>query len=341
MAATTAGPAGFALVLALATSARAAPARTAERLVAVVLVSGASGDAELAERVKGQTSDLELALVVEQRAPGATGPGPSLGEAAAIAAPSGARVVIWFERNASSWLVHIAEPGEDREFVRRVAARGDLASSATAEGVALVVRGALRALAAGGTIGVAEPPGAPRSWRRGFAAIGWRGVTYGGPTMHHGVSASAGLAAGRWRGDLSTGFYPAVELGRESATIRLERWSFAAGLGVDLGSVAEGAGWRAGLAIEAGTTRFERVTTSVSEPLLATPPETTWSPTASARARLARRIAGRAWLELAVGSEFVLRVPEFGVDSGSSFDVQTRLHPVEPFGALGLVIDLG
>ena len=31
-------------------------------------------------------------------------------------------------------------------------------------------------------------------------------------------------------------------------------------------------------------------------------------------------------------------MPEFGVDSGGSFDVQTRLRPVEPFGALGLVI---
>src|SRR6266545_4458240 len=347
MAGRTSGATALALVPALAVGASADPARADERLVAVVLVSDdTSGDAELAERVEGQTSDLEVALLVERRPTVATRSGPSLGEAAAIAARTGGRVVIWFEQEASSWLVHVSEPAEDLEFVRRVAARGDLASSATAEGVALVVRGALRALAAGGTIGVAEPVVAlsqpTRSGRRGFAAIGWRGVTSGGPTIHHGVAARAGLAAGHWHADLSTGFYPAVELGRESATIELERWSFAVGLGFDLvaprsTTTADIGGWRLGISIEARATRFERVTTNASDPLMATPPETTWSPTAAARARLARRLTGRVWLELGAGSEFVLRAPEFGVDSGGSFAVQTRLRPVEPFVALGLV----
>lgn len=335
-----AGRTTAALALALAVSAPAAPARAADRLVAVVLVTG-DGDAELARRVEGQTSDLELALVVERRAPGSRA-GPGLGEAAAIAGRTGARVVIWFERDASSWLVHIAEPAEDREFVRRVAARGDLASSANAEGVALVVRGALQALAAGGTIGVEGGP-VERSSRRGFAAIGWRGVAAGEPAIHHGVAASAGVTAGRWHGDIATGFYPAVALGDPSATIEVQRLSFAAGIGVDLGSApqADGAGWRAGFAIDAGATRFERVTISASGTLMPTPPETTWSPTASGRARLARRLGGRAWLELAVGAELLLRVPEFGIASGGSFAVQARLRPVEPFGALGLVIDFG
>jgi len=251
-------------------------------------------------------------------------------------------VVVWFERDESSWLVHIAEPAEDREFVRRVAAQGEMASSATAEGVALVVRGALQALAAGGAIGVAEPA-VPVESRRGFAAIGWRGVTAGGPAIHHGVAARAGLHAGRWRGDLSTGFYPAIALDDPAATIELERWSFAAGIGIELGAspAADGVGWRAGFALDAGATRFARVTTSAAGGLSGTPPETIWSPTASGRARLARRLVGRAWLELAVGAELLLRAPEFQVATGDSFATHTRLRPVEPFGALGLVIDLG
>jgi len=321
----------------------------ARPLIAVVLVND-DGEAELAGRVEGQTSDLELSLVVERRAPAAAG--PDLAEATAIAGRHGARVVVWFHRDASSWLVHIAEPSEDREFVRRVAvaSQGDLASSATAEGVALVVRGALQALAAGGTIGVAEPVAATSarappegSGRRGFAAVGWRAVSAGGPSIHHGVAARAGLAAGRWHGDITTGFYPGVAIDDESATIELERWSFAAGVGVELGSApgTDGAGWRAGFALDAGATRFARVTTSAEGSLNATPPEITWSPSASGRARLARRLAGRAWLELAVGAELLLRAPEFGVLTGETFVIHTRLRPVEPFGALGLVIDFG
>jgi hypothetical protein len=332
-----AGRTSVAIAVALATCAPVT-ARAAGRLVAVVVVAG-EADRELASRVEGQTSDLALSLVIERRAPGAA-TALAFGEAAAIAERHGARVVIWFERHLGSWLVHVAEPGEDREFVRRVVARGDLASSATAEGVALVVRGALRALAAGGTIGVAEPE-ASGPGRRGFAAIGWRGVNGGGPAIHHGVSARVGLGAGRWHGDLATGYHPGVRIDDERATIAVERWSFTAGLGVELGSAREGAGWRAGFAIDAGATRFERVTISASGTLDATPPATTWSPTASGRARLARRIAGRAWLELAVGAEVLLRAPEFGVVAGGSFAVHTRLRPIEPFGLLGLLIDLG
>jgi hypothetical protein len=324
----------LALVLTVLAGRAAAQARP---LIAVLLVND-DGEAELAGRVEGQTSDLELSLVVERRAAGGA---PDLARATAIASRHGARVVVWFQRDSSSWLVHIAEPSEDREFVRRVAvaSEGDLASSATAEGVALIVRGALQALAAGGSIGVAEPlPATPGDGRRGFAAIGWRAVSAGGPSIHHGVAARAGLASGRWHGDITTGFYPAVAIDDQSATIELERWSFAAGLGVEL---APGTAWRAGFALDAGATRFARVTTSAEGAFDPTPPEITWSPSGSGRARLARRLAGRAWLELAIGAELLLRAPEYGVRSGGSFVIHPRLRPVEPFGALGLVIDFG
>ncbi|HTE52559.1 MAG TPA: hypothetical protein VK698_17025 [Kofleriaceae bacterium] len=327
----------IALVLAIGAPATA----RAERLLAVVLVS-ADADAELAGRVEGQTSDLDVALVIERRPAGATG-SPALGEATAAARRRGARVVVWFERDAASWLVHVAEPDEEREFVRRVAARGDLASSATAEGVALVVRGALRALAAGGTIGVAEPSPSVDEVRRGFAGLGWRAVSAGGPLLHHGVSARAGVRAGRWHGVLTTSYSPAVSIEQAGATIELERWSFAGGVGVELGTAPTSGEtrWRLGFAVDGGATRFERVTTSASGTLNATPPGSIWSPTVSGRAQLARRLGGRVWLELAVGAEVLLRAPEFGVASGSTFSVHTRLRPIEPLGALGLVIDLG
>lgn len=331
------------MAFALAIGLPPALARAAERLVAVVLVSG-DDDGELAGRVEGQTSDLDLQLVIERRARDASGaPQPAPGDAAAIAGRLGARVVIWFERDASSWRVHIAEPAEDREFVRRVAARGDLASSATAEGVALVVRGALRALAAGGTIGVAEPLPPGPSEQLGFALIGWRGVTGGGPTVHQGALVRAGLRLGRWHGDLAAGYHPSVSLDKSNATIELERWSFSVGFGVELGAAPrpEGASWRGGFALDLGATRFVRVTVSASDPLIGTPPEETWSPTGSARVRLGRRLMGRVWLEMAVGAELLLRPPEFGVASGNEFEIHTRVRPIQPFGTLALMIDLG
>jgi hypothetical protein len=168
-------------------------------------------------------------------------------------------------------------------------------------------------------------------------------VSSGGPSIHHGVAARAGFASGRWRGALGTGYYPAVAIENASATIELERWAFAASVGVELGASpgAAGAGWRAGFALDAGATRFARVTTSASGTFNPTPPDTTWSPMAAGRAHLARRLGGRAWLEVTVGAEVLLRAPEFGVTNGDSFVVHTELRPIEPFGALGLLIDFG
>lgn len=308
-------------------------AALAERLVAVVLVADAA-DREVASRVEGQTSDLDVELVVAAR------PASSVIDPAVTARGRGARVVVWFERGASSWLVHVAEPAEDRELVRRVAARGEMAGSATAEGVALVVRGALRALAEGGSIGVEASADAVR---RGFAALGWRVVAAGGPPVHHGVGARAGVRAGRWHGAVSTAFFPAVSLDEAAATIEVERWSLAAGVGLELGAEPGSASrrWRLGLALDGGAARFERVTTRAEGLLSPTPPESIWSPTVSGRGQLARRLGGRVWLELTVGAEVLLRAPEFGVASGSTFSVHTRLRPIEPLGALGLLIDLG
>jgi hypothetical protein len=308
-------------------------AARAERLVAVVLVADAA-DREVAGRVEGQTSDLDVELVVAAR------PATPVIDPAAAARGRGARVVVWFERDASSWLVHVAEPAEDRELVRRVAARGELAGSANAEGVALVVRGALRALAEGGSIGVAASADAVR---RGFAALGWRAVAAGGPPVHHGVGARAGVRAGRWHGVVSTALFPAVSLEEPGATIEVERWSLAAGVGLELGDEPGSASrrWRLGLALDAGAARFERVTTRAEGLLSPTPPESIWSPTVSGRGQVARRLGDRVWLELTVGAEVLLRAPEFGVASGSVFSVHTRLRPIEPLGALGLLIDLG
>jgi hypothetical protein len=141
---------------------------------------------------------------------------------------------------------------------------------------------------------------------------------------------------------VSTGFFPAVAIEEATATIEVERWSLAGGLGVELGSPASpDSRWRIGLAVEGGAARFERVTTRAEGLLSPTPPEATWSPTVSGRGQVGRRLGGRVWLELSVGAEVLLRAPEFGVASGGGFSVHTRLRPIGPSGALGLLIDLG
>ncbi|HEY2407583.1 MAG TPA: hypothetical protein VGI10_16355 [Polyangiaceae bacterium] len=110
-----------------------------------------SDDLALVERIRGQVSDLDLALVVQESSPTLQ---HSTTDPHAFA-------FVWFTRNDSSSdhiVVHAAaaQSGASHELVREVGdgtmtPRGEL-GSATLEAAALVVREALRELAA------TEPP---------------------------------------------------------------------------------------------------------------------------------------------------------------------------------------
>ena len=154
-----------ALALAAAFSTPAAaqdvPLRVAVRVASPI-------DTALLERTTGQTSDLDVELL-----PQPTGPlEPSLAEqlvtARSLADTAGADVVVWFgaapqDAGPGAVLVHVADTRSGRVLARVVAGNADAGTdavapdSATTEQAALVVRSTLRALAAGGTIGVEAP----------------------------------------------------------------------------------------------------------------------------------------------------------------------------------------
>jgi hypothetical protein len=277
--------------------------------------------------------------------------------------------VVWFRRDGDAWIVYVAEPEADRLLVRRIPTDGGrMAGSTAAEAAALVVRTALRALAAGGTIGVdapepappppapvvvaAPPPDSDRAMRplRAFGGVAGRSVVDGASDLGHpGVAARIGAAGGRWRVATAGAFHPPIAHERPEATIEVARFDLGVSLGVDLAGAAHDGDhdgdhdrsrrWRATAELGLGVARYGRRTTVAADPLLATPSTTSWAALASPAVRVARRITASAWIELAVGIDFIGNAPEFGVASGDMFTVHTTLWPAEPHAGLGLVID--
>ncbi len=259
--------------------------------------------------------------------------------------------MVWFQPDGAAWTVHVAEPGAGRLLSRRVDAQGDLAGSASAEAVALVVRAALAAIAEGGSIGVepaapavdaaveAQPPMAPRTTRRTYAALGWSGIAGGvGPAVQHGVSGRLGAVAGGWRAGVTLAAHPAITVDEPGATMELSRGALGVLVARDV--VHAGGGWALSLELGASATRFARVTTSADAPRMPTPPAVTWAPTVSASLRAARRIAGGTWLELSAGVDALLRVPAFALAAPGGLDTYAKMAPVQPQASLGLVLDL-
>ncbi len=119
-------------------------------------------DRLLLDRVRGQTSDLNVLLLTDSRKPIEPTLPEQLDTARKLSEEQHARLVVWFEHDREVVTVFVAEPAAGRVLVRRITpSEGRLAGSAQQESAALVVRSAMRALAAGGEIGVSEQEAAP------------------------------------------------------------------------------------------------------------------------------------------------------------------------------------
>jgi hypothetical protein len=153
-------------LLALLLASRGAAEEKTRNLPAVVRIADPD-DRPLLERVRGQTNDLDVTLLTDSETPLESSLGAQLESARALAESYQARVVVWFVRDERALTVFVSEPKAGRVLVRRLERSSEqLAYSAQHEAAALVVRTAMRALAHGGEIGVAEkeiapPPPAP------------------------------------------------------------------------------------------------------------------------------------------------------------------------------------
>jgi hypothetical protein len=329
-----------------ATVARGATPTLDERLRVVVWVVTADDNA-LVERVRGQLSDLDLALEVHH------GEAP-LDASSARENFSGSKVlaVVWFQRpapDADRVVVHAHEVATQRTSVREI---GDALptpdgalSSATLEATALVVREAVRAMAmrdaapppepVAATPPPPEPPPSQRTARVSFRAdFAWIAVFDGAEDgARHGPR--LGLDA-RYQA-FELGLFAGTTLPTEDedayGVIRLRRHVFGAHPGYawrNRDGLALGVGLRAGIVLYARSTENPKANVtptsgSVSPSLLVGPElRLGWSPA-----------SGPIELALSAGLDFVPSAPVIGYDVGGTFEPAQTIHRLQPVVGLG------
>lgn len=128
----------------------------AEPLRTVVRLAD-SADRLLLERIRGQTSDLDVRLLSVEQSPLEPLFTDQLATARALAEERAADVAIWFVRANQALSLIVADLRVERVLVRALAGgEGTLALSAQDEAGALVVRSALKASLSGAALGAPE-----------------------------------------------------------------------------------------------------------------------------------------------------------------------------------------
>lgn len=219
---------------------------------------------------------------------------------------------------------------------------GLAARSATAEATALVVRSALRALAAGAPIGVptrslviAEEAPAPSPALRWHLAAHWQAAADGAQRLgHHGASVRVGLGRGAWQVHATVATHPAATLVDERARLRVARH----GAGLGLAWLGHAAALRLGAALDVGALLYTRTTTPVAPGVVAAAPAylpaLAISPGVHVRVPLGARALS---LELAFAADVRVGAPEFVYRRACAAERHTRLWPVQPRASLGLL----
>lgn len=320
-----------------------APAPTPAPMRTIVRIGGPTGD-EIWSRIRGQTIDLDVALVrvADAAEPALSG---QLDAATRLARAHRARVVVWLRPlpDQPGLAVHVVEPAADRLFVRRVPQRepGLAARSATIEAAALVVRSALRALAAGTPIGVSartlvaaeERAHAPPS--RWHLAARWQAALDGARRAgHHGLAARVGFGRGSWQAHATLATHPRVTIADERAALRVARHDATVGMSW---------GWRAGglriaAALDAGVAVYTRATDPLDDGVAAAAPSLVPALCIRPGARVHLPVlAAGLFVELEAAADVLLGAPEFVYQRDGLLEPHTRLWPVQPRASLGLM----
>jgi hypothetical protein len=301
-------------------------------------------DATLVERLRGQLADLdEVALSIDDG--GATEPTLEAQLAAAehIASARDARVVVWFIARGRALEVAIATPADHRLFVREIPPAGE---SAMAEAAAIAVRGAVKSIALGGTIGVEVPAAAPvppapaivadvPPAAPGFsigASLGWQATLDGG--ADRGAQAlvqRTTLARGSWAASLTLAL-GVPETWRASSDVVLDVARSGGTLAIErrFGAIAIGLG--------AGALIYHRSTSTAPSGLTATPSASTVAAAATAEVAWHARIARRIGLVAAIGVDVVAHAPEAVVSRDGMTEVVDTIQAVQPHASLAVEV---
>lgn len=312
----------------------------------------------LTQRVRGQTSDLDVELVEAADPPLEVRTADEVATAAALSHRLEARVVVWFDTGASGLTLFFSVPEEHRTLLRTM--EGDAAgapSSATFEASALVVRSVLRALTQGASIGVTlarpldepvpppvtlAPPEPPlpaelpkpletpsRMLGWDFSA-GWRGLLVDAHTPLQGGDLRAGLSLGRARFGLQGALDLPAQTSDAYASFRVLRAEGAAFLAYAL-PASRPLDVSFGLLV--GAVGVERETLSVAAGGARTPPAWIGSPLVSPEVGLAYRGlgSGLSWaVGLRAGLDVVFSPPSIGESVGGTFVSERDLSVAEP-----------
>lgn len=309
-----------------------------------VVVREGARDATIVERLRGQLADLDDVVLATEPTPAIE---PTLaGQLAAadrIAASRDARVVVWFTTRGDKLAVAIATPREHRLFVREIPAAED---SAMAEAAAIVVRGAVRSIALGGTIGVevparppeagdvsdeprpAEPIVVPRPAKSTTtidASLGWQVAIDGGAERGaHALVQRTTIARGGWGASLALALgVPQTWHAGSDVTLDVSR------SGAMLGGERRLGGGVA-LGIGAGAAVYHRSTAAAPAGLQPTPSNSTIAFVTGVEIAWRTRIAGRLGFVAYAGVDVLLGAPEAALARDGAVESVDAIHAVQP-----------
>jgi hypothetical protein len=314
-------------------------AASADRLG--VAVRAGTRDATIVERLRGQLADLDdVTLAIDDG--GASEPTleAQLAAAERVAAAHDARVVVWFVARGRALEVAIATPGDHRLFVREIP---PAAESTMAEAAAIAIRGAVRSIALGGTIGVEVPVAAPavvvheppavRGPSLGIAAsLGWQAALDGG--ADDGAQAlvqRTSLVRGAWGASLTLALgVPLAWRAASDVVLDVARSGGTLGIERRFGGFAVGIG--------AGALIYHRSTSVAPSGLDATPSASTIAAVATAEVAWHARLGGRIGIVAAIGIDVVAHAPEAAVSRDGMTEVVDTIRAVQPRASLALEV---
>jgi hypothetical protein len=315
-------------------------AASADRLA--VAVRQGPHDATIVERLRGQLADLDdVTLAVDDGGAAEPTLEAQLAAAERVAATHDARVVVWFVARGRALEVAIATPADHRLFVREIP---PAAESTMAEAAAIAIRGAVRSIALGGTIGVEVPVtpvvedvphaalGGHRTTTQLSASLGWQTTLDGG--AEHGAQAlvqRTWIARGAWGASLT------LALGLPLA------WRAAPDVVLDIArsggalAVERRFGWLS-VGVGAGALIYHRSTSMAPSGLDATPSASTVAATATAELAWHAHLAGRLGVVAAIGVDVVAHAPEAVVSRDGMTEVIDSIRAVQPRASVALEI---
>lgn len=324
---------------------------------AVVHVA-APEDRALLERVRGQSSDLPVVLVVEAGPSLEQRPDGAWREAERMALRQDARAVLWFTREGAALRVSVAAPRTGHLFVRTARVEGapeTLTWSVGAEALALAVRSALRAVDAGEPLGevVAPPPPPPAIEPEpapvsaasvasvalvdeAFVLVGLHAARDGyHPRGQQGLSLGAGWAGRVLRLRAQVLASLPVHLRDASTDVRLRQGTALAWADVPF---VEAGTWEGTVGLGAGVAGFWRSTEALAAEVEPAPSRLLVAFVVGPAVRVAWRLGPVLALEAVLSGEVLLGRPRLGYAVDGGFVLREDGASVRPRLGVGMVI---